>query len=85
VKLGKNWGQACYSLLGGDIALNLGPHSDIAGTVRAIFEGQIIPLRDRAPNVPDRVAEVIERALAKEPAQRWQSAAAMRNALMHAA
>src|SRR5262249_54802625 len=77
-------GMTAYSLLGGDIALNMGPHSDIAGTVRAIFEGQIIPLRDRAPNVPERVAEVIERALAKDPAQRWQSAAAMRNALMHA-
>src|SRR5215475_278120 len=78
-------GMTAYSLLGGDIALNMGAHSDIAGTVRAIFEGQIIPLRDRAPNVPERVAEVIERALAKDPSQRWQSAAAMRNALMHAA
>ena len=77
-------GMTAYSLLGGDIALNMGPHSDIAGTVRAIFEGQIIPLRDRAPNVPERVAEVIERALAKDPSQRWQSAAAMRNALLHA-
>jgi hypothetical protein len=27
---------------------------------------------------------VIERALAKDPADRWQSAAAMRTALMHA-
>ena len=33
---------------------------DMAGTVRAIFEGQIIPLRQRAPDVPQRVAEVIE-------------------------
>ena len=34
---------------------------------------------------PERVAEVIERSLAKDPGQRWQSAAAMRTALMHAA
>jgi hypothetical protein len=78
-------GMTAYSLLAGDTALDLGPHNDIAGTVRAIFEGQIIPLRQRAPDVPERVAEVIERSLAKDPANRWQSAAAMRTALMHAA
>ena len=77
-------GMTAYSLLAGDTALDLGPHNDIAGTVKAIFEGQIIPLRQRAPEVPERVAEVIERALAKDPANRWQSAAAMRTALMHA-
>lgn len=77
-------GMTAYSLLGGDIALNMGPGNDIAGTVRAIFEGQIIPLRQRAAHVPERVAEVIERALAKDPANRWQSAAAMRTALLHA-
>jgi hypothetical protein len=78
-------GMTAYSLLAGDTALDLGPNHDIAGTVRAIFEGPIIPLLQRAPDVPSRVAEVIERALAKDPAQRWQSAAAMRTALMHAA
>ncbi len=78
-------GMTAYSLLAGDTALDLGPNHDIAGTVRAIFEGPIIPLLERAPDVPARVAEVIERALAKDPAQRWQSAAAMRTALMHAA
>ncbi len=78
-------GMTAYSLLAGDIALNLGPGHDMAGTVRAIFEGRIIPLRERAPDVPARVAEVIERALTKEPENRWQSAAAMRTALMHAA
>jgi len=77
-------GMTAYSLLAGDTALDLGPHNDIAGTVKAIFEGQIIPLRQRTPEVPERVAEVIERALAKDPVDRWQSAAAMRTALMHA-
>jgi len=76
-------GMTAYSLLAGDTALDLGSNNDIAGTVRAIFEGQVIPLRQRAAEVPERVAEVIERALAKDPANRWQSAAAMRTALMH--
>jgi pSer/pThr/pTyr-binding forkhead associated (FHA) protein/tRNA A-37 threonylcarbamoyl transferase component Bud32 len=77
-------GMTAYSLLAGDTALDLGPHHDIAGTVKAIFEGKIIPLRQRAAEVPEKVAEVIERALAKDPSDRWQSAAAMRTALMHA-
>ena len=76
-------GMTAYSLLAGDTALDLGSNNDIAGTVRAIFEGQVIPLRQRAPEVPQQVAEVIERALAKDPVNRWQSAAAMRTALMH--
>ena len=78
-------GMTAYSLLAGDTALDTGPSGDMAATVRAIFEGQIVPLRQRAPEVPERVAEVIERALAKDPANRWQSASAMRTALMHSA
>jgi len=78
-------GMTAYSLLAGDTALDVGPKQDMAGTVKAIFENPIIPLRQRAPEVPVRVAEVIERALAKDPAQRWKSAAAMRTALMHSA
>ena len=76
-------GMTAYSLLAGDTALDLGPNNDIAATVKAIFEGKVIPLRQRAAEVPQQVAEVIERALAKDPADRWQSAAAMRTALMH--
>ncbi len=78
-------GMTAYSLLAGDTALDVGPSGDMAATVRAIFDGQIVPLRQRAPEVPDRVAEVIERALAKDPGKRWQSATAMRTALMHSA
>jgi eukaryotic-like serine/threonine-protein kinase len=78
-------GMTAYSLLVGDTALDIGAGGDMAATVRAIFEGQIVPLRRRAPEVPERVAEIIERALAKDPGQRWQSAAAMRTALLHAA
>ena len=78
-------GMTAYSLLAGDTALDVGPAGDMAATVRAIFEAPIVPLRQRAPEVPERVAEVIERALAKDPAHRWQSASAMRTALMHSA
>jgi hypothetical protein len=77
-------GMTAYSLLAGDTALDVNPDNGVAGTVKAIFESPIVPLNRRAPDVPSRVAEVIERALAKDPAQRWQTAAAMKNALMHA-
>jgi len=77
-------GMTAYSLFAGDIALDLGPSGDIAGTVRAIFEGQLIPLRSRAPEIPAQIAEIIERALVRDPAHRWQTAKAMRTALAHA-
>lgn len=78
-------GMTAYSLLSGDTALDVDPTQGIAGTVKAIFENPIIPLRRRTPEVPERLAEVIERALRKDPSDRWQSAAAMRTAMMHAA
>ena len=77
-------GMTAYSLLAGDIALDLGPSGDIAGALRAIFEGQLIPLRTRVPDISPQIAEIIERALVREPAHRWQSAKAMRTALAHA-
>ncbi len=77
-------GMTAYSLLTGDKALNVGPQASMAETIRAIFDQPTVPLLERLPDVRGQVAEIIDRALAKDPAQRWQSAAAMRNALMHA-
>jgi hypothetical protein len=53
-------------------------------TIKAIFEQPAIPLRQRAPQLPEALCEIIDRALVKEPSQRWQSAGAMRTALVHA-
>ena len=78
-------GMTAYSLLAGTLALKLGRKTSMAETIKAIFEQAPIPLHERAPQIPQRVCEVIDRALVKEPAERWQSAAAMRNALIHAA
>ena len=75
-------GMTAYSLLTGAIALDLAPHANVAQTVKSIFEKPIIPLRQRAPEVPEAVAQVIERALSKDPAARWPSAEAMRLALL---
>jgi serine/threonine protein kinase len=76
-------GMTAYSLLSGRLALNIGRDTSMADTIKAIFEQPAIPLRQRAPHLPEAVCEIVDRALVKDPTQRWQSAAAMRNALKH--
>jgi serine/threonine-protein kinase len=76
-------GMTAYSLLTGSLALDLTGKSSINDTIRAIFEQPSVPLRQRAPHVPPQVCEIVDRALHKDPTQRWQSAAAMRTALLH--
>jgi serine/threonine-protein kinase len=77
-------GMTAYSLLTGCLALDLSRNSSVNDTIRAIFEQPAVPLRQRAPHIPQPVCDIIDRALAKDPAQRWQTAGAMRNALLHA-
>jgi serine/threonine-protein kinase len=77
-------GMTAYSLLTGAHALDIGPKAGVAETVKAIFEKPIIPLLERVPGIPKNVAAVIETALAKEVANRWRSARAMREALLSA-
>jgi serine/threonine protein kinase len=75
-------GMTSYSLLAGTLALDLG-RASVNDTIRAIFEQPAVPLRQRAPSIPQTVCDIVDRALAKDPTQRWQSASAMRNALAH--
>lgn len=77
-------GMTAYSLLTGEMALDLAGKSSIAETVKAIFEQPAIPLAQRAPHLPKALCEIIDRALDKDQTKRWQSAAAMRTALTHA-
>lgn len=76
-------GMTAYSLLSGSLALDITSKGSVNDTIRAIFEQAAIPLRQRAPHLPASVCDVVDRALAKDPAQRWQTATAMRNALLH--
>ncbi len=78
-------GMTAYSLLTGAHALDIGPNAGISETVKAIFEKPIIPISRRVPEVPLRVAAVIETALAKQVDLRWRSAGEMRDALIRAA
>lgn len=76
-------GMTAYSLFSGQVALNIGRKTSMAETIKAIFEQPAVPLRERAPQLPQSLCEIIDRALVKDPSQRWQSAQAMRNALAH--
>jgi serine/threonine-protein kinase len=78
-------GMTAYSLLSGQLALNIARKTGMAEAIKAIFEEPPIPLRQRAPHLPESVCEIIDRALVKDPTQRWQSANAMRTALSHVA
>ena len=76
-------GMTAYSLITGDHALDIGPKAGIAETVKAIFEKPIIPIAQRIPDIPPKVASVIETALAKQTESRWRTAGAMREALLN--
>lgn len=78
-------GMTAYSLLTGKVALNIGRKTSMAETIKAIFEQPTIPLAQRNPSLPAQLCEIIDRALVKDPTQRWQSAQAMRTALLHVA
>jgi serine/threonine-protein kinase len=78
-------GMTAYSLLTGQVALNIGRKTSMAETIKAIFEQPTIPMAQRDPSLPPQLCEIIDRALVKDPTQRWQSAQAMRTALLHVA
>jgi serine/threonine-protein kinase len=78
-------GMTAYSLFSGYLALDIPRKSSMAETIKAIFEQPTVPLRQRVPELPEAICEIIDRALVKDPTQRWQSAQAMRNALRYAA
>lgn len=78
-------GMTAYSLFSGTLALKMGKTTSMSEMIKAIFEQPPIPLRERAPELSATICEIVDRALVKTPEERWQSARAMRNALMHAA
>ncbi|MEO7969782.1 MAG: protein kinase [bacterium] len=77
-------GMTAYSLFSGKLALKIGKNTSMSETIKAIFEQPPIPLRQRVPGLSATICEIVDRALVKNPEERWQSARAMRNALLHA-
>jgi serine/threonine protein kinase len=50
-----------------------------------ILQDDPVPIRSRRPDVPERIADVIHRALDRDPAARFPDAAALRAALLQVA
>jgi len=55
--------------------------TDEIDTLRRVREHVIPPPSSVVPGIPDEVDSIVMTALARDPAERWQSAAAMRGAL----
>jgi len=70
-------GATLYYYLTGQFPFDFGDRNKLA----VILEDDPIPLNDRAPEVPPKLAQIVHRALAKEPADRFDSARQMFNAL----
>ena len=54
--------------------------ASLVETIR-VLEGQPVPIRQRRPDLPEDLAAIIHKSLAKEPGERFPSVVAMRRAL----
>jgi serine/threonine protein kinase len=52
--------------------------------ISAIMTGAIVPIRERNPEIPEELAIVVEHALEKDAAKRFQSAGELRGAILAA-
>ncbi len=77
-------GMTAYKLMTGKNALDLDSNAGISETLKAILEKPFVPLSHRLPDIPSRVAAVIEKSIAKEVENRWRTAGEMREALLKA-
>jgi serine/threonine-protein kinase len=72
-------GATLYHLLSGRSHYDFGKRKD---RLAVILEDPAVPLTQVCPAVPPALAEVVHRALAKDPADRFPDAEAMRQALL---
>jgi hypothetical protein len=74
-------GVVFYRLLGGAYPIDFGSRDPFL----AVLEDPIVPLARRAPSVPQGLAAVAEKALAKRAQDRFATAESMRDAILAAA
>jgi serine/threonine-protein kinase len=72
-----------YFLLAGTHALNL--PAEIHHRFTSLLRQQVVPLRERRPEVPAAIADVIHKAMSRAPAQRYKNVVEFRHALVAAA
>jgi serine/threonine protein kinase len=71
-------GATLYHMLTGEHARRFQPDQD---PLAVILKGGIVPIRDRDPMLPDALADVVDRAIADDPAARYAHAGEFRDAL----
>lgn len=60
-------------------------HGGLDRLLLAILQDDPVPIRSRSPEVPEALATVVHRTLAREPAERFPEAAMLRSALLPSA
>ena len=70
---------ALYYLLTGSLVYDFPP--GFQNQLLTILHEEVVPIRKRKPELPEELAAVIHRGLAREPAERFAGASAMREAL----
>jgi serine/threonine protein kinase len=70
-------GATLYEFLTGELPFDFGSRNKL----RVVLEDEPIPIRDRCPALPSALAEMVHRALSKDPNERFRSADAMRREL----
>lgn len=71
-------GVVLFELLAGELVFR---HRDRLVALEQVRTRPLPPLSERAPEVPEALAAVVDRALARDPERRWDSARAMQAAL----
>ena len=71
-------GATCYNILTGTYPRISQPGQD---PVDVVLNGRIIPIRQRDAQIPQNIAAVIDRSLAQNPKDRYQTAGEMLSAL----
>jgi serine/threonine-protein kinase len=73
-------GATLYYLLTGQLIYDF-PDDDGSECLRIILQEDPRPIRELRPDVPDGLAEVVHKSLAREPSDRFPDAITMREAL----
>jgi serine/threonine-protein kinase len=68
-----------YALLSGACCYDF--PTDLNQQLLKVLHERPVPLRDRQPGIPARLAAAVHRGLAREPAERWPDVTAFREAL----
>ena len=71
-------GATIYNLLTGEFPRDFSPDKD---PLEVILNGAIVPIRSRDSSIPKEIADVIDRAVQNDPADRYQHAGEMLSAM----